>query len=193
MHHSRPQCVKWQWLFFIAYWFFFDFLNLECQMHIVFKLIWNSMYWIGMGFHLFNSLAPGKFEWNFQTDFSDCWLRHLLWNHPDINTTGLHQRSRLRRPISKIRMILLMDAKTRMTSLIIMFAVRPICVQDSIFKMSSESPVHCWSVNIGSGNDQSTLLQVMAWCHQATSHYLNQCCPRSLSPYDITRSHRVKC
>ena len=34
-----------------------------------------------------------------------------------------------------------MDAKTWMTSLIIMFAVRPICVQDSIFKMSSESPV----------------------------------------------------
>ena len=30
-----------------------------------------------------------------------------------------------------------------MTSLIIMFAVRPICVQDSIFKMSSESPVSC--------------------------------------------------
>ena len=56
-------------------------------------------------------------------------------------TTSQHwQRSRLRRPISKIHMILLMDAKTWMTSLIIMFAVRPICVQDSIFKMSSESP-----------------------------------------------------
>ena len=41
---------------------------------------------------------------------------------------------------SKISMILLMDAKTWMTSLIIMFAVRAICVQDSIFKMSSESP-----------------------------------------------------
>ena len=23
--------------------------------------------------------------------------------------------------------------------------------------------------------DKSTLVQVMAWCHQATSHYLNQC------------------
>ena len=29
-------------------------------------------------------------------------------------------------------------------------------------------------------NDQSTLVQVMAWCHQATSHYLSQCCPRSM-------------
>ena len=27
----------------------------------------------------------------------------------------------------------------------------------------------------------------MAWCHQVTSQYLNQCWPRSLSPYDITR------
>ena len=50
------------------------------------------------------------------------------------------QRSRLRRPISKICMVLLMDAKIWMTSLIIMFAVRPTCVQDSLFKMPSESP-----------------------------------------------------
>ena len=26
----------------------------------------------------------------------------------------------------------------------------------------------------------------MAWCHQATSHYLNQSWPRSLSPYGVT-------
>ena len=30
---------------------------------------------------------------------------------------------------------------------------------------------------------KSTLVQVMAWCHQATSHYLSQCWPRSMSPY----------
>ena len=28
--------------------------------------------------------------------------------------------------------------------------------------------------------DKSTLVQVMAWCHQATSHYRRQCWPRSL-------------
>ena len=32
----------------------------------------------------------------------------------------------------------------------------------------------------------------MAWCHQATSHYLSQCWPTSLSPYDITRPQWVK-
>ena len=36
-------------------------------------------------------------------------------------------------------------------------------------------------------NDQSTLVQVMAWCHQATSHYLSQCWPKYLLPYDVTR------
>ena len=34
--------------------------------------------------------------------------------------------------------------------------------------------------------DKSTLVQVMAWCRQATSHYLSQCWPRSLSPYGVT-------
>ena len=41
-------------------------------------------------------------------------------------------------------------------------------------------------------DDQSTLVQVMAWCHQATSHYLSQCWPRSLTPYGITRPQWVK-
>ena len=36
-------------------------------------------------------------------------------------------------------------------------------------------------------DDKSTLVQVMAWCRQATSHYMNQCLPRSVSPYGVTR------
>ena len=40
-------------------------------------------------------------------------------------------------------------------------------------------------------DDQSTLLQVMAWCRQATSHYLSQCWPWSLSPYGVTRPQWV--
>ena len=32
----------------------------------------------------------------------------------------------------------------------------------------------------------------MAWCHQATSHYMSQCWPRSMSPYGITRPQWVK-
>ena len=41
-------------------------------------------------------------------------------------------------------------------------------------------------------DDQSTLVQVMAWCRQAPSHYLNQCWHRSLSPYGITGPQWVK-
>ena len=40
-------------------------------------------------------------------------------------------------------------------------------------------------------DDQSTLVQVMAWCHQATSHYLSQWWPRFLSPYGVTRPEWV--
>ena len=72
------------------------------------------------------------------------------------------QRSRLRRPISKIRRILLMDAETWMMSLIIMFAVRPIYVQDSIFKMSSGSP----DLKMLSANGIYFVLALMCqlWC-----------------------------
>ena len=40
-------------------------------------------------------------------------------------------------------------------------------------------------------DDESTLVQVMAWCRQATSHYLNQCWPRSILPYGVTRPQWV--
>ena len=36
--------------------------------------------------------------------------------------------------------------------------------------------------------DKSILVQVMAWCCEAPSHYLSQCWPRSISPYCINRS-----
>ena len=39
--------------------------------------------------------------------------------------------------------------------------------------------------------DKSTLVQVMAWCRQAASHYLSQCWPRSQSPYGVTRPQWV--
>ena len=40
-------------------------------------------------------------------------------------------------------------------------------------------------------DDKSTLVQVMAWCRQATSHYLNQWWTRSRSPYGLTRPQWV--
>ena len=40
--------------------------------------------------------------------------------------------------------------------------------------------------------NESALVQVMAWCRQATSHYLNQGWLRSMSTYDINRPQWVK-
>ena len=40
-------------------------------------------------------------------------------------------------------------------------------------------------------DEKSTLVQVMAWCHQATGHYLSQCWPRSVSPNGVTRPQWV--
>ena len=41
-------------------------------------------------------------------------------------------------------------------------------------------------------DDKSTLVQVMAGCRQATSHYLSQCWPGSMSPNGVTRPQWVK-
>ena len=41
-------------------------------------------------------------------------------------------------------------------------------------------------------DDKSTLVQVIAWCRQATSHYLSQWWLRSLSSYGVTRHQWVK-
>ena len=52
--------------------------------------------------------------------------------------------------------------------------------------------IHGWGISheialgwksLDLADDKSTLVQVMAWCCQATSHYLNQCWPRTTSPY----------
>ena len=40
-------------------------------------------------------------------------------------------------------------------------------------------------------DDKTTLVQVMAWCRQATSYYLNQFWPRSMSPYGVIRPQWV--
>ena len=41
-------------------------------------------------------------------------------------------------------------------------------------------------------NDKLILVQAMAWCRQAASHYLSQCWPRSVSPYGVTMPRWVK-
>ena len=58
------------------------------------------------------------------------------------------------------------------------------------FKSSYDNVLRWMPQNLT--DDKLTLVQVMAWCRQATSHYLNQCWPRSPTPYGITRPQWVK-
>ena len=67
-----------------------------------------------------------------------------------------------------------------------------------LFKFTSRIIILSISCEIALGwmpqdftDDKSTLVQVMAWCHQATSHYLGQCLPTSISPYGVARPQWV--
>ena len=48
-----------------------------------------------------------------------------------------------------------------------------------------------WSISQYVTDDKSALVQIMAWCHQATSHYLSQCWPIFMSPYFATRPQEI--
>ena len=51
--------------------------------------------------------------------------------------------------------------------------------------------LRCIPLDLAEG--KSTLVQVMAWCRQATSHYMTQCLPRSMWPCGVTRPQWVNC
>ena len=95
-----------------------------------------KLYCTQCGQMIFNSLAPGKFQWNF---------RYAIF-----------------------KQILVING----------------------WVISCEIALIWMSLDFT--DDQSTLVQVMAWCRQATSHYLSQCWPRSLSPYGVTKPQWVK-
>ena len=61
---------------------------------------------------------------------------------------------------------------------------------DDIFRPSYDNALR-WMLR-DLTDDRSALVQVMAWCHQATSHFLGQCWPRFLWPYSVTRPGWVK-
>ena len=51
---------------------------------------------------------------------------------------------------------------------------------------------HCGLVMTQNTSDsKSTLVKVMAWCCQTRNHYLDQCWPRSMPSWGVTRPHWV--
>ena len=59
-----------------------------------------------------------------------------------------------------------------------------------IFTSSDDNPLRWMPWDLA--DDNSTLVQVMAWCNQATRLYQNQCWPRPPTPYGVTRPQWVK-
>ena len=59
------------------------------------------------------------------------------------------------------------------------------CFTDWISRSSYHNALRSKAWNLT--DEESTLVEVMAWCRLATSHQLSQCLPGFLSPYAITR------
>ena len=53
------------------------------------------------------------------------------------------------------------------------------------------SEIGCRWMPLHLTDDKSTLIQIMDWCRQTTSHYLNQCWPSFMSLYGVTRPNVV--
>ena len=58
----------------------------------------------------------------------------------------------------------------------------------------STSCAFLWNcTGMEANNLDSALVQVMAWWYQAPSHYLRQCCYRSMSPNGVTKPQWLNC
>ena len=92
-------------------------------------------------------------------DFSDWWLRHLLWYHSNMNVNGLHLWS-----------VSIGSGNFELSFRYVIF--KRISVTDG-WGISCDIALMWTSIDFT--YDQLILVQVMAWCRQATSHYLSQC------------------
>ena len=63
-------------------------------------------------------------------------------------------------------------------------------IKSAIFKLM-QNISHRW-IPQNPANEKSTLVQVLSWCRQATSHYLSLCWSRFMSPYGIFRPQWIK-
>ena len=66
--------------------------------------------------------------------------------------------------------------------------VKQLCVTD-ILSISYEITLGWMTEDLR--DDESTVAHAMAWCHQAPSHYLNQCWPKSVVAYGVARPQWV--
>ena len=61
-----------------------------------------------------------------------------------------------------------------------------ICFKNMDFKLGTRCEIFLRWMPPSFSDEKSTLVQVMAWCHQVTSHYQNGCWLGSVAPYGVT-------
>ena len=66
------------------------------------------------------------------------------------------------------------------------------CFTDWHLQINCNDDALRWMPQDLTDDESIFMVQIMAWCHQATSHYLSQFWPRFMSPYDISKPQWVK-
>ena len=159
-----------------------------------------------------NSSPPGQNGWHIADDTfkcifvneNFCILIRISVKGPIANKPALVQVMSWRRtgdrPLSEPMLTQFTDAYMRhqgeMSSLTGSMEIWMKKCRIIILKLISV--IGCWDISceialmwlpLYHANEQSTLVHVMAWCRQATSHYLSQFWPRFMSPCGVTRPH----
>ena len=112
-----------------------------------------------------------------------CWSNAAYGSHIlTIVTLGIYTKSYLssRLCIKYCEMLL----QSQIT--ILQPHIQDIYLEDSLRNCPHEMPQDLT-------DDCSTLVQVMAWCYQATSYYMSQCCPSPMTPYGAITTQWFKC
>ena len=177
----RHWCVKPGVCLFVCF-----FLSNECYYNINFQFRWARLYMLKHEiFELksccnwFCSYLTFNVTPTLQTTFANTISWRVQWTMNyfcsmewhNLNTWSLN----LSAPGRSER-----DSKNVIFNLILLI---------SIFRSSHDNALRWMPQDLT--DDKSTLVQVMAWCRRATSHYLSQCWRSSLSPYGVARPQWV--
>ena len=113
-------------------------------------------------------------------DFRRLWQTSVM---PYPNPVTVHQQLAFGWPASKEAMLMKIINWFKFLVIFIKSVFSHLC--DLFLWFSCDIVLRSMSLDLT--NNESTSVQVIAWCHQATSHYLSQCWPRSVSPYSVPR------
>ena len=130
-----------------------------------------------------------NFEWNFLVGLAQVWSQVLwIWGFTPTNHVNRHTKPCAQEWILK--------KGSNINSLALgrfLFNFRLVILKLTLVNggwgISYEIALRWMPLDLT--DDKSILVQVMAWCCQASSHYLSQCWPRSLMPYGVTRPQWV--